>query len=261
MPIDLSPEEQSLVEATWKGLQGGDFPQEVVEGSLELETAYRVQLGILERQLAAGRRLAGWKAGNPPPPVRAALGDQVMLSGPLLADGLRESGSEVPADTPGLLLEVEVGLSLGSDLEGPDATAAQARAAVASIDPCFELVGGRLPKLSLERIKGFVAVGMGNFGVVQGSGLSPVPEAFDPGGLSTELWIDGSRTEAPAMDGSAGSPLQVLADLANHLARFGQRIEAGQRVITGARVVRMDCAPGQYEGRIAGLGNVNVTLR
>ena len=256
MSAQLSPSERSLVEAGLKGLQGGPFPPEIVNGTLDVDSAYRIQFGILERQLESGRTLVGWKAGNPPPAMQAIVGD-VPLIGPLFADGLSDSGSEVSADTPGLVVEVEAGLLLATDLSGPGVTVDDARAAVASVAPCFEIIGGNLPKISVEALRGFIAVGMGNFGVVAGPGSAPSELATEE--LVSELWIDGAKADALSND--AASPFQVLADLANHLANYGHRVQARERVITGARVVCVECRPGRYEGRISQLGSVNLTVR
>jgi 2-keto-4-pentenoate hydratase len=236
MTLDLSPHEKSLVEAAWKALQGGDFPAEIESGSLELEAAYRIGMSILERQPDA------------------------VLAGPLFSDGLRETGCDIPASLPGLVLEVEVGLTLDLPLSGPNVTSSQARAAVASLDPCFEVIGGHLPKVDLKKIKGLLALGMGNWGVVSAVGLSPVPKAFDPKTLGAELLIDGKAIAAAPASADGPDPFEILAGLANHLARFGLGLEAGQRVITGARVVQMECPAGRYEGRVSGLGRVSMTL-
>lgn len=260
MTLDLSPHEKSLVEAAWKALQGGDFPAEIESGSLELEAAYRIGMSILERQLESGRVLGGWKTGALPPPLIELLGADAVLAGPLFSDGLRETGCDIPASLPGLVLEVEVGLTLDLPLSGPNVTSSQARAAVASLDPCFEVIGGHLPKVDLKKIKGLLALGMGNWGVVSAVGLSPVPKAFDPKTLGAELLIDGKAIAAAPASADGPDPFEILAGLANHLARFGLGLEAGQRVITGARVVQMECPAGRYEGRVSGLGRVSMTL-
>ena len=59
MSVNLNPTEQNLVEVAWKGLQGGSFEPELTQGALDYETAVRVQFGVLERQLAAGREIGG----------------------------------------------------------------------------------------------------------------------------------------------------------------------------------------------------------
>ena len=255
-PHQLTPAEQSLVEAGLKGLQGASYPPEIANGTLSPESAYRIQLGIVERQIASGRELAGWKVAMLPPPMQAIMGAPV-LTGPLFVDGLRESGSELSADTPGLVLEVEVVLRLAAELSGPEVTAAEARAAVATAAPCFEIIGGNFPRISPETLTGFVAVGVGNLGVVSGTACAPDELRVDE--LTSELWRDGAKLNLPSKDGN--SPFQALADLANHLASFGQRLKADQYVISGARVIDNECSAGTYEGRISQLGSVNLTLR
>ena len=260
MPITLKDHEKSLVEGCLKGLQGESYPKEITEGSLDIESAYRVQLGLLERQVADGRVQGGWKCGNPPPALLEALGEGSLPCGPLFRDGFLESGAQLPANTPRLLLEVEVEVILGSALEGPNATSEQARAAASSVAPCFELIGGNIPEVNMDKFRGFLAAGMGNLGVVSGPAVSPLPSDLDFAALTSELWIDGKRGVAASNDAGAGSPFERVADLANFLSKFGIRLEAGQRIITGARVVQIQCDAGTYEGRVSGLGSVQLTL-
>lgn len=258
MSVNLNPTEQNLVEVAWKGLQGGSFEPELTQGALDYETAVRVQFGVLERQLAAGREIGGWKFGFAPPPLRQTLGENARVGGPLFAEGLHSSGFQLAADTPGLLLEVEVGLLVGRDLSGPGATPEQAREAVESFATCFELVGGSLPPVNLDRLTDLIAVGMGNFGVVAGPPVPPAEVSLDA--LSSELLIDGEATSDPKQEATVGAPFVLLADLANYLAPFGHVVRAGQRLITGARMVQLDCPAAHYEARIAGLGSAELTL-
>ena len=52
----------------------------------------------------------------------------------------------------GLVVKVEVGLVLGKPLRGPGIDAARARAAVAGVAPCFEIMGGPLSGLAGESV-------------------------------------------------------------------------------------------------------------
>ena len=254
MEVELNAAEKSLAEGLWKGLQTGDLPQELV--GISVETAYRLQLDLLQRHLAAGRELGGWKSGNPPPSLRESLGGNPAA--PLFADAFLESGCALSRGIPNLLLEVELGVVMGRDLEGPDATPDDARAAVGRLRPSFEIVGGAIPLPDKpEKFRGFLASGMGHYAVVSGSELG-VPPDFSDRELDVELSLDGERIMERSH--KAGSHFEVVAGLANHLARHGRRLEAGQGVITGAQIAHVPERAGVYAAQIAGVGAVSFEL-
>jgi len=253
----LSKAEEKLVDGCLAGLRGGAYPVEVTEGTIDRDCVYRVQFAVTERQVAAGRTLAGWKTGTPPPPILEQLGGKGLVCGPLYADGLRDSGASIPASTPGLLLEVEVGALMGTDLEGPNLTEADARDAVTSVAPCFELLGGNVPKINIEKFLGMIAIGVGNFGVVAGAPVSARGSDLNFDALETEILVAGQPSEG---HGNQGSPFQGIADLANFISDYDQRLLAGQRIITGARAILFEVPPGEYEGRISDLGSVHLTV-
>jgi len=58
-----------------------------------------------------------------------------------------------------------------------------------------------------------------------------------------------------------GDPAIALARLANHLARRGQKLKAGQLVFTGALTAATFVAPGDVvEARFAALGSVSLRV-
>ena len=121
----------------WDGYARGEyFPPELV-GKLSFDEALCVQLDILERRLAAGERLAGWKIGLTSAAVRAHFGTDRQPFGHLLESGIIASPGEVALDdvAVGCGVEPELCVTMGSDLRGPGVTADEARAAVASIAP------------------------------------------------------------------------------------------------------------------------------
>jgi 2-oxo-hept-3-ene-1,7-dioate hydratase len=71
------------------------------------------------------------------------------------------------------------------------------------------------------------------------------------------------KTSAKA-DGSVvlGDPAQSVAWLANRLATFGLRIEAGQPIMSGSFTVPMPLIPGtRIESQFEPFGNVSVEVR
>ena len=135
---------EAVTESMWQHtLRRSYFPAEW-KGRLTIEQAYRVQLGLLDRWVARGERLAGWKVGLTAPVIQKQFGMHEPVMGFLLESGHRDGGARFRHDDliqPGF--ENELCLTVGSRLEGPNVTRAQARAAITAVQPAFELIETR----------------------------------------------------------------------------------------------------------------------
>ena len=111
---------EAVTESIWQHtLRRSYFPAEW-KGRLTIEQAYRVQLGLLDRWVARGERLAGWKVGLTAPVIQKQFGMHEPVMGFLLESGHRDSGAgsgTTELIQPGF--ENELCLTVGSRLEGP----------------------------------------------------------------------------------------------------------------------------------------------
>ncbi|HEX2943498.1 MAG TPA: hypothetical protein VHO91_20760, partial [Rhodopila sp.] len=64
----------ALIAAFWQARQQGVFFPPDHYGKLNLDQAYRVQLGLIARRCAAGERQIGWKVGLTAPAIQAQFG-------------------------------------------------------------------------------------------------------------------------------------------------------------------------------------------
>ena len=114
---------EAVTESMWQHtLRRSYFPAEW-KGRLTIEQAYRVQLGLLDRWIARGERLAGWKVGLTAPVIQKQFGMHEPVMGFLLESGHRDGGARFRHDDliqPGF--ENELCLTVGSRLEGPNVT-------------------------------------------------------------------------------------------------------------------------------------------
>ena len=106
-----------------------------------MDEAYRIQLALIDRRVAAGERHIGWKVGF----TAKAIQEQFSYHEPLFACILetRPTGHVFGATElihPGF--ETELCVRLGRGLEGK-VTAEQVRAAVDVIHPSFEIIETR----------------------------------------------------------------------------------------------------------------------
>jgi 2-keto-4-pentenoate hydratase len=249
------------VEALW-GLhrQGEHFPA-AWRGKLDLAEGYRVQLGLLQRHLAQGERHAGWKVGLTAEPVRALYGSREPVFGYLLDSSGTPSGH--PFDLSGsykTLVENELLFTLACDLSGPTATVEDARRAVATVAPAFEVVELRGPDMKVD-IALTIADNIAQRAFVHGASI-PFDPALEFGAVRVTAKVNGEVKDCALGREVIDNPLQTLAWLANALHRYGRRLEAGQRILTGSYTRPMPVAAGDvHEAEFSGIGTVRAAFR
>lgn len=250
---------EAVVESIWAHtLRRSYFPAEW-KGRLTIEQAYRVQFALLDRWVARGERLAGWKVGLTAPVIQAQFGMHEPVMGFLLESGHRESGISFRHGElidPGF--ENELCLSVGTRLQGPGVTLTQARAAIAAVQPAFEIIEGRGefradPGLALTdnvQQKAFVT-----------GPASPLPAGWEPPTTTVEVLVNGRRVDHAVGSEQTGHPVGAVAWLANKLAEVGRRIEAGHRVMSGSFTKQYPIARGdRIETRFTPFGAVRATF-
>ncbi len=223
------------------------------------ERGLALQVGVLRSWLADGETVGGWKIGMTTRSARDSMGVGFRPFGYVLASRLREDGDVLGAAevAPNPAVEIEIGVTIGERLAGPDVTSEQARAAVASVHPAFELVTRRLP----SRVGVPIRIGnsLGNWGIVFGP-------AHDTDIALDSLHVALRRGEEEIGSGGTGadvldSPYDSLARVAKVLDRHGLALEPGQRVITGSLLPALPVeGPGTYTGLFGDLGSVSITF-
>ncbi len=219
------------VETIWAGHRAGRHHPPELQGTLSMRQAYEVQLGLLERYVAAGERQAGWKVGL----TSKAMQEQQRVHEPcfgfLLASGQRPSGAVLPFDTlisPGF--ENELCITLGRTLAGPGVTLDAARAAIAQVAPALEIVEKRgdftadlhLALADNAQQKAFV------------TGPARPLGALDLAAVTVEVLVNGASRDRASGTAVLDTPVASIAWLANKLAEFGRRLEVGAQVMSGS---------------------------
>ena len=241
----------------WDSRLAGDPFPEWLNGSLDLEQALALQLLLLEREVAGGEQLGGWKIGLTSPRARAALNADVRPFGYILARRVFATGATVDASAiSGPAIEPELCFTFARSLSGAAVTRDEVAAALDTVSAGFEINEARrgssrpdLPALVSDRLT--------NWGIVVGAGL-PVVQAGDLGAIACRLECD----DEPGYEGVSRDELDdhfdSLTALVRALGRHEHAIEAGQRVITGA-FTRREAKPGQrWRATYSGVGTVEV---
>jgi 2-keto-4-pentenoate hydratase len=202
----------------------------------------QAQLELRRKRLAAGDAPLGWKVGFGAPAFR----EQLKISGPLVGFLTRnarvESGGSVSLkgwQKP--VAEPEIAVHIGRDVS-PGSDQATAAAAIAGIAPAIELVDLHTPPQDPEPILS------GNIYqrhvVLSGSGPARAGAASD--GLTCRVirrGAESARTTDP--QANTGQWIDIVRHVADVLAAFGERLRAGEIIITGSVVPPISLEPDE----------------
>jgi 2-keto-4-pentenoate hydratase len=216
------------------------------------EEAYAVQ----ERLASAQGAIAGWKVGAPGP---AALPN----CAPLHADVVAPGPSRWPAARFRLRgVEAELAFRFGAALEPRGAAYSEEEVwdAVASLHPAIEVVESRFaafPKLdALALLADHASNGAFTYGAAA-ENWRDIDFLRQP----ARLLVDGKEAASARGGNAAGHPRRLLAWLANHRARFGAGLAAGDIVTTGSHTGLVFAPPGaEVTAEFAGIGKVTLVF-
>jgi 2-keto-4-pentenoate hydratase len=221
-----------------------------------LERGMRAMLGLRAERLGAGERPLGWKVGFCSAAAIEALGTDRPLVGFLTDGALLDDGATVAVGgwtQP--VLEPEVAVHLGADVE-EGAGWKDVQAAVRGLSAAIELADVDFAPTDPEKI---LARNIYNRHVL----LGPVDTSRSrPDGLSGRLLRDGelvAATDAP--EELTGEVIEVVRLTGELLAASGERLRAGEVVITGSVVPPLAVSPGEtIVAELPPLGSLSVTL-
>jgi 2-keto-4-pentenoate hydratase len=217
----------------------------------------RAQLASRQEKLRAGDRPLGWKVGFGSPAAAARLGIDRPLVGFLLAGNLLPDGAEVAvADWAAPVLEPEIAVHLASDVP-PGASGDAVRQAIGGLSAAIELVDLDPPPADVREI---LAGNIFHRHVL----LGPVrPGWTAPADLSATVRLDGAEIAATDdVTALTGETVEVVRLTAELLELCGERLRAGDVVITGSVVTPVPAAGGRTVAVDLGtLGTLSVSLR
>jgi 2-keto-4-pentenoate hydratase len=215
-----------------------------------------LQLAVAELWRQAGEEIGGYKIGWTSRGARDRGGPGFRPFGFVLASRILPSGSALARGaTPSGGLGKEGFVTMGSRLGGPEVTVEEARAAVASVAPAFEVISHRLPDgLPLAAR---IGNGLNNWGLIVGPRRAP---DLPLDALDVELRRDGeligAATSGPDV---VDDPYLSLSRVCALLHASGRALEPGQQLITGSITASVKTAEGgRFEATFGPLGAVAV---
>jgi 2-keto-4-pentenoate hydratase len=216
------------------------------------------QLERFHAVLAAGAPRLGWKIAFNDPAAQQRAG----LPGPQIAwiDGRHvaaDGGAWVLAPGSRVHVEAEVAIRMAHDVPA-DAGIDAARAAIAGVAPAIELVDYAKPSSPLAAL---IENAFFHAGTVFGAEVAGIVADADTALLGVDT--NGSRVAA-ALPGRVPADLgEIVVLAADTLARFGERLLAGDRIICGSYITPFPAAPGdRVVARYGGtLGTAGITFK
>lgn len=218
---------------------------------MTMDDAYAVQAAWTARKLAAGRRIIGRKIGLTSKAMQQALGIDIPDSGVLFDDMLFSNGATVPAGRfiqP--RIEAEIAFVMKTDLCGPGVTAQDVLAATDHVLPALEILDTRVLRVDpatgkARTICDTIADNAADAGLVLGTQRLD-PRDVDLRWMGAIVLRDGEVEETGLGAGVLNDPAAAVAWLANRLALYGNRVSAGEIILSGSFVRPVEAPPGSH---------------
>ena len=251
MTVEIEP----TVEEFWRARGRGDYFPAAYENRLSLDEAYRIQLALIDRRVAAGERHIGWKVGLTAKAIQEQFGFHEPVFGCILQSF--PSGHELPANLIKPGFETELCMRFARSLQG-EVTQRQVLDALEGIHPSFEIIETR-GDLS-RHIALALADNAQQHSVILGPPMRP-DSSMHLDQVVARVTLNGKEIVAGTGDAVLGNPLNSVVWLARKLTEFGRSIRPGDIVMTGSFVRQFPLAPGDHaEADFSGIGRVTVQV-
>lgn len=236
-----------LEEAERTRTQIGQFSLEF-EG-MTMADAYAIQQAWLDLKLKAGGVVVGHKIGLTSRAMQLAVQIDEPDYGFLLQEMVYLDGADV--DSGRLIeprIEVELAFVLNRPLAGPNCSLFDVLRATEYVVPALEILDARIerfdrqtrrPRTVLDTISDNAA----DCAMVLGT-RARAPEEVDLRWVSGILSRNGRTEETGVAAGVLNHPAIGIAWLADRLAGYGARLEAGELVLSGSFTRPLDVHPG-----------------
>ena len=204
---------------------------------LTLDDAYAIQRAGNALRVERGENVIGWKLGYTSLAMRSQMGIDQPNYGPLTDAMLVAHEGAVDPSLIQPRVEPEIGLRFNRSLPA-DANLDEVLAAVADAFACLEIVDSVYPDYRF-RLEDNTADGSSAAQVVIGPVFTSIEHLDD---ISVALLHNGMECGSATGRAASGHPAAGVVWLVRQLALQGQRVEAGDIVITGGltRAIPLD---------------------
>lgn len=214
-----------------------------------LEDAYAIQRDVIRQKFAQGRHKIGWKIGLTSKAMQLALNIDIPDSGVLLDDMAFGTGSLIPKTRfiqP--RIEAEIAFVMKSDLAGDTVTRNDVMEATDYVAPSLEILDTRILRSDPETNKtrtviDTIADNAANAGIVLGNERHAI-NAFDLRWCGAIVKKNGAVEETGLGAGVLDDPIESVVWLARRMHEYGDKISAGDIILSGSFVRPIEATPG-----------------
>ncbi|MDV2883723.1 fumarylacetoacetate hydrolase family protein [Alkalihalophilus pseudofirmus] len=228
--------------------------------NLNVEDAYLIQEELVKLKLKEGHSIVGPKMGltslakmkqmNVEEPIYGYIFDNMVVP---------DGGTISLSDFIHPKVEAEVAFILGKDIEGPSISGAQVLAATEYVCPALEIIDSRYENFNFT-LPDVIADNASSSKVVFGNTVRKLEE-LDLELIGTVLSINGEIKDLGVGAAVLGHPANSVAMLANMLHRKGEKLTAGQVILTGGITGAVHLSYGDYvSAKLDGLGEVHFSV-
>ncbi len=257
-------DEAAMAETIWQADQtGGVTPRvSVLDPKIDLDGAYRVQRMLVDKRIAAGDGIAGFKNGLTGSLAKMWFGIDEPVFGAIPQSGLRQNGATI--DTPPgrrMLVETEIGLIAGARIDAPVADVATLKSLIRGVVPVIEMPAGGFLEADARKltVTDIVANNVSAAFLVTGAEV-PVGD-LDLASVPAVLAKDGKTISKGSGGDTMGDPWVAALWLVNVAVKRGRVVEPGHILSTGVLGKRIESAPGAYSAEFGPLGRVEFIVR
>jgi len=232
--------------------------------TLTIDDAYAVQKCWMDRKIAAGRVVKGYKVGLTSRAMQKSSNIDEPDYGVLLDDMLFEDGASLEAarflDPK---IEVELAFVLKDPLEGRDVTVSDVLEATDYVVPALELIDARLRRTDPEtgytrKVFDTIADNAASAGVIVGR-QRIAPKEMDLRWIGAALSLNGNIEETGLSCGVLDHPANGVSWVCKRFAEHGVGLSPGQLILSGSFVRPVPVKAGDtVTGEFGSLGTVVV---
>ena len=225
---------------------------------IDIDTAYKIQLGLIQLKDADGEKIVGKKIGLTSKAMQKMLNvDQPdyghIFDSMVLQDGVVFRVAELIQPK----IEPEIAFILDREIKGPGVRPMQVLAATRFVVPALEIIDSRIEGWRIK-LCDTIADNASSARVVLGSSPKRVDER-DLKLVGMILEKNGDIVQTGAGGAVLGHPAVAVAWLANAVGRFGVSLNAGDIIMPGAPCSAVDVGAGDLlRASFDGLGTVSV---
>ena len=217
--------------------------------NMDMQDAYRVQRAWVDRKVADGDAITGYKIGLTSRAMQMAMNIDTPDFGILLQSMYFSNGSVIPTcDFLDPRIEVELAFVMKKRLFGDDITIEEVLDATDYVVPSLELIAARSHRVDpatgyTRKVFDTISDNAANAGYIVGDQRF-APEAIDLRWSGAILYLNGEVEETGLAAGVQDHPAKGICWVCKRFAPHGIALEPGQFVLSGSFTRPVAVKPG-----------------